>query len=280
MTPHPRPVPASPRARNALPRAALPLGSIVIRDDLRVRASPQLDPRHVQELAATVRRRNRLDDLLVWTEETPEGAPTGRYVLLDGRHRLEAYRIAWRSSEDRSQGAPVSIFTGPRMEARLQALSSNVRRKLGLTKAERMDAAWRMVWDYGAALSKSRLAGAANVSDRTVGNMRARWQEMLATGQEPTFDWRQDKGDPPCGVQDMDQERQASIKAATAELRRLLLRRPRPSTEFLTEVASDLFGTNDLHWIADYILGGDIEDEFMDDKAPVENREGNREGDF
>lgn len=128
-------------------------------------------------MADTVRRTGRLDDLLVWLEEDQEGGPTGRYVLLDGAHCLAAYRSAWGQSAG-GRKVPVSVCRGPLMEAQLYTLRADGRRKLGLTKAQRMDRAWQLVWQHGYALSKERLAGAAQNGVSTVGKMRKRWLGM------------------------------------------------------------------------------------------------------
>lgn len=146
-------------------------------------------------------------------------SPQGQFVMSPDR-------AAWRAAAEGGRGVPVAVLKGPRMEAQLLALASNVRRKLGLTKAERTNASWRLVWEHGYSLSKTRLARAADVSDGTVGTMRRRWQAMLKAGEEPSFDWRSDMGDKPAGAPEVDGKRRAAIADATIVLRRLLLRAP------------------------------------------------------
>lgn len=64
------------------------MSDIVGRDELNVRG--YLSPQHVHELRQALRRGSKFGPLLVWRETGQDGTPTGKFVLLDGRHRLAA----------------------------------------------------------------------------------------------------------------------------------------------------------------------------------------------
>lgn len=262
MTFYSRPAPEARRSTPPMTRANLPLSSIVICKDVLARIYSELEHRHVREMADTVRRTGKLDDLLVWLEEDHEGKPTGRYVLLDGEHRIAAYQTAWgRTAKDRK--VPVGVFKGSRMEAQLRAIAANVRRKLGLSKAQRMDRAWQLVWEHGYALSKERLAGAAHIGVSTVGKLRKRWTEMKAAGDEPTGEWWRDSR--PMAedwTADVPQARKDAINALLPELRKQLRRKPQLPTEYLVEVLKALLGDHALYHVIDALTedtGEDIE---------------------
>ncbi len=259
MTAHPRPTPAAQRPKAPMIRATLPLSSITTREDVLARPTRELDHGHVREMADTVRRRDKLDDLLVWIEEDREGTPTGRHVLLDGEHRRAAYRAAW-GRDAGSRKVPVSVLKGTLMEAQLHALLANVRRKLGLTKAERMDRAWQLVWEHGYALSKDRLAGAAQIGVSTVGKMRKRWTEMREAEQGPPGSWWKDSR--PLAEEwssDVPQARRDAIKALVPELRKLLRRKPQLPTDYLSDVLADLLGPYALAGVVGYLTREELE---------------------
>lgn len=64
----------------------------------------------------------------------------GRFFLIDGRHRREAYRLARRAD-----GVPVEEFTGSPAEAVLEGQRRNQQHTLAMTNDERMDGAWKLV---------------------------------------------------------------------------------------------------------------------------------------
>jgi hypothetical protein len=78
-----------------------------------------------------------LDPIPVWWSG-------GRWVLIDGHHRYEAYRqlnkIGKRNSE-----FPVEVFKGTLEEARRHAAYLNRKTKLAMTGADRTNASWQQV---------------------------------------------------------------------------------------------------------------------------------------
>jgi len=113
---------------------------------------------HIQELARAAKSGRALDPVTV----VQVGASA---ILIDGHHRVEAYRRAKVSTP-----VPVCYFTGTLEEAVLEAGRANSRAKLSMSVQERMDYAWRLVRMGG--YSKKQVVDAAVVSDGQVGSMR------------------------------------------------------------------------------------------------------------
>lgn len=91
----------------------------------------------VEDLAGELKRRleDGLDPLTVfWTGK--------RWVLVDGHHRLAAYRDC---KEWRSKPVPVRPFEGPLEEAVAFSIHENQKLRLQLTRSERSQFAWRFV---------------------------------------------------------------------------------------------------------------------------------------
>jgi len=89
---------------------------------------------HLNELVRVLKATKRpLDPIVV----TPIG---NRFFLLEGHHRLEAYhKVGWREQ------VPVRYFVGTVSEAQNEALMLNIKDKLRLSKAEKFDAAFRLL---------------------------------------------------------------------------------------------------------------------------------------
>lgn len=163
------------------------LSEIIADNDMRVR-SGSLSPQHVTELRQAVKRGSKLPPVLVW-QEVKDGEPTGRFIILDGRHRLAALR----KEKPKLAEIMAEVFTGSRVEALLMAAKRNTKAVLPLTSRDRTNAAWAVVRmdgePYG--ISKSATAKSCGVSDSTVAKMRARWKAWH-DGREPSGDWRRD----------------------------------------------------------------------------------------
>jgi hypothetical protein len=139
----------------------------VLSNVFQLRSGP-LNADHVKTLAAVIADRGNLDAVTVWRC----GAEA---ILIDGHHRLEAYAKAERKS-----GFPVAIpvvwFDGTAEEAVATAGVQNSRAKLPMSREERSNSAWKLVKCGG--FTKAMIAGAASVSDRTVGYMRKALKEL------------------------------------------------------------------------------------------------------
>ncbi|MCB5200849.1 ParB N-terminal domain-containing protein, partial [Loktanella sp. TSTF-M6] len=147
-------------------------------------------PALVRNLAGALKRGTQLDPVLIWRERDDAGKPTGRHVLLDGAHRMKAYR-----SLGRSGAIPVEVFEGTRDDALEAAVAANAKAVVGLTSTERTNAAWRLV-RIGTGLTKPRIMKAAGVSSGTVAEMRRRANMMREAGKDASGRWRTDRRDP------------------------------------------------------------------------------------
>jgi hypothetical protein len=146
--------------------------------------SPRLDiaKAHVLDLARSLHNCDHLDPITVWKDPK-----TNRLVVLDGRHRFEAYFFKKR------RHIPAIIFQGNRMEARLEAARNNSKTTFPWSTAECTQYAWGLVIEGDA--SKLQIARAAAVSTSMVGNMRRRLKEMTAAGSVPSGNWFRDRND-------------------------------------------------------------------------------------
>lgn len=118
----------------------------------------------------------RLDPILVWWT----GA---RWVVLDGHHRLEAYR---RHSEGKDNYPPVTVTVSRAVDpdrAILEANRENGKVKLNTTPRERSNQAWWLtVESIG---SKAAVARASGVNVSTVSRMRKALEILEGKGWSP-----------------------------------------------------------------------------------------------
>jgi hypothetical protein len=186
----------------------------------------RLDALHATGLLQALRNTGSLDPVTLWVDERVPGRR--RLVLLDGAHRLEAYRLA--SPRFHNRGVPARMVSCDWATAQQIAVQTNAREKLSRPYAKKADAAWDLVRLRGAELSKPQIAAASGVSPRTILTMKQRWAEMLAAGEEPAGNWWKDRtgnreGDP----YDLDErklealvsEKLAEFKPAAETLRRV-----------------------------------------------------------
>jgi hypothetical protein len=118
-----------------------------------------------------------------------------RFFAVDGHHRLAAYDVAeWK------RPIPVEVFVGRLNEARMEALDRNTKDQLTMTVAEKREIAWELEKENPPENHPDHLSirdiinhlqGA--VSEGTVKNMRAKWKEIKAAGDERLLkmDWVQ-----------------------------------------------------------------------------------------
>lgn len=232
--------------------------------DFKFRADG-IDATHKADLASTIRNTGApLDPVLLWRAGPGEIGAAGKLILLDGAHRLAAYRaVKW------SQPIPAVILVGTdRRDALGAALRANSKRTMGLSQAERMDAAWRLVREPVQRRYKVReIAAWADVARATVDNMRARFRVMHEEGIEITGSWARDRrtrdeaNDGGLG-QMTDAQRKVEIGKLAGDIRELLDRRKHPERPILREqqavweAIGEALGDNALKQMLDYLLGG------------------------
>jgi hypothetical protein len=123
----------------------------------------RLSKSHIEEL----RERLKLSELDAITVFNVGGS----WYVIDGHHRLEAYRL-----EGRKQ-IPVTVFKGNAKDALFYGVKENSKSKISLTKEQRSELCWRFIIEDGG-ISKSETANAFSVSERLVGYMRSRYKEL------------------------------------------------------------------------------------------------------
>ncbi|WP_319567275.1 ParB N-terminal domain-containing protein [Cohaesibacter marisflavi] len=113
---------------------------------------------HLTELKRALERMADLDPALI--------LPCGdSFVLIDGHHRLEAYR-----RDEERMDIPVRYFEGSIEKAVLEAARINSKAVLPLNNQQRQNLAWRLVLTKR--YSKAQLVEAAAVSYGQISNMR------------------------------------------------------------------------------------------------------------
>lgn len=152
--------------------STLKLTRITIEPSAFQMRSFHVDPQHVQGICNGIKRGDSPPPLTVWWSGR-------RWVCIDGHHRLEALKMAGRTS------AHVEVFRGTLEEARVRAAKANSRDKLPLLREEKLSAGWSLV--CSSRLSKHDISKAAGISSGTVGNMR-KALELLRKQQGEKFD--------------------------------------------------------------------------------------------
>jgi hypothetical protein len=124
---------------------------------------------HIFEMAKATKRTGALEPILVFPV-------ADKYYVMDGHHRLAAYRTAgWKGD------IPAIVFAGSLDEAVREALRRNTKNKLPMTPQDRTEAAWRLTkeckpgqWPDSIAETMALCA----VGKGTVNRMRAAWTEL------------------------------------------------------------------------------------------------------
>ncbi|MHC2401411.1 ParB-like chromosome segregation protein Spo0J [Bradyrhizobium barranii subsp. barranii] len=145
-------------------------GTVLERDTIRVaekafqwrRPKRNMVPRHdvIYDMAGALRDGAQLPPITVF-------AVGAAFYVIDGHHRLAAYDTASVSK------IPAKVFSGTLEEAERFALRSNSRDKIPMAKADKREAAWRLVRQGKKVDSITSIAKDASVSQSTVSNMRA-----------------------------------------------------------------------------------------------------------
>ena len=126
---------------------------------------------HIKTLMASVGKSKSpsfLDPITIWWG----GAG---FYLLDGHHRLEAYRRVGVT-----QAIPVEVFLGTPQEALAKSASGNSRDKLPMTAQEKMNAALRLT--LCTPLSKAAVVQATATSESSVKNIRRAVNKLIQQG--------------------------------------------------------------------------------------------------
>lgn len=230
----------------------IPLTTIVSRADLRVR-SGNLSEHHVDELRQAIKRGDKMPPVLVWQEIDDHGTSTGRFVLLDGKHRLAALR----AQKQQLSEVAVQVFRGTLQEAHLAMVHCNIKVNLPLTPVERVNAAWANVRmdNKQLPLSRAKIARACGVGESTVSRMRRVWKCWRADGPEPSGSWHRDRlptqdEEPPASGLFREQE----VQRLTKDVRSVVGKLPEQDVELFAEVIMKIMGWR-LPNLLDFIVG-------------------------
>jgi ParB/Sulfiredoxin domain len=153
----------APDPKKARKGVKLKLGDIKVRPELFqprefLAGLREVDPDHVNTLAQSIGIYGELDPILVIKIGDD-------WVCVDGHHRLEAYK--WRKY---SKPVNCEWFSGSVREAADESMRRNSKDKLAVSKADRMEGAWkRVLLDLG---SKKEIAKLCGVGTSTVAEMR------------------------------------------------------------------------------------------------------------
>lgn len=154
--------PAPPIGRNGLS-----LGSVEVEEDVfQPRALGQRErgwqsASHVKGLRDAIRDNegHRLEPILVWWSGR-------RWCVVDGHHRLEAYRGFYRDRPGVTPWVPAKALEGNLREAVGASVAGNSRDKLGMSRDDKMDAAWRLT--CGGGWTRREISQRAGASMRTL----------------------------------------------------------------------------------------------------------------
>lgn len=127
-------------------------------------------PDHIKTLKDAIRNNNGayLDKLSVWWSGR-------RWYVIDGHHRLQAYKEAYANNNCRS--IPVEVFVGTLDNAIEYSTRANVKDKLPMTKLDKLEKAWKFVCMGGR--SKSDIQKITGVSKGTIDNMRTYHRQQV-----------------------------------------------------------------------------------------------------
>lgn len=126
---------------------------------------------HVESLLEAIKSspHHTLDPIVVWW--------SGKcFRVIDGHHRLEAYRRAAKQPKLRVEAIPVIVFEGTLERAIAEAIRSNAKDKLSMTQEDKLNAAWRMSIDGG--VSRKDVWKFTGASTGSVSAMRRKISEL------------------------------------------------------------------------------------------------------
>ena len=136
---------------------------------------------HIDELVCGLRDGGTLEPVMVMKiNDDPERPRSGgdlrglggggEWYVIDGHHRLEAYRRVSKDKDSRRTHIPVRVFVGTVGEAVRHSIKTNAPDKLNMSKTEKLEAAWKSVLIGGQ--SKTEIHKDTTISERTVQRMR------------------------------------------------------------------------------------------------------------
>jgi hypothetical protein len=156
-----------------------------------------------------------LDPITIWWSGS-------NYRVIDGHHRLEAYKQVNKAGKIKLPSIPVQLFEGSLKDALLESTRLNSKDKLPMTREDKFDRAWKLV-----CLEKYTINETANVcgtGSSTISRMRTILTEYQVkypeTWSEEVFrlTWKKAMAD---GNEEKDYDEEWEIKQAKEWAQRL-----------------------------------------------------------
>jgi hypothetical protein len=249
-------------------------------DDRFNHRSGRISQTHVDTLSRTLRGKRKLDPIWVWREVNTNGQATGALILMDGRHRLAAYKDCFiKSGKERYLSIPSHIYEGSEVTAALQALAQNSKDKLALSLTEKLDAAWMIVArDLANEATKPMVAAAAGISQRTVLNMRNKRNEIIKASEQLPDTWHKARIWPEESdwVRPTDAELEVQIEELKGAFQEAIRSTRSRDSDVIAEAFHRAVGEPNIRYVLDYLRGSDEDDyeEFADDAGyEIEQRQ-------
>ncbi|WP_172799913.1 ParB/RepB/Spo0J family partition protein [Croceicoccus bisphenolivorans] len=141
--------------------------------------APGRSERHIAELARIAKAGTDLDPVTI-------AAFGDSWYLLDGHHRLEAYRQAGRTEPVPVQALQSELTGAGRVHWAIQeSVRDNKKNRLSMSPTDKMDAAWAAV-ARGDDVSIAKTAALYGIGPRAVSNMRSARKTLVAAEVDPT----------------------------------------------------------------------------------------------
>lgn len=238
----------APATTAAAHPARVPLASIGLFPQAFNVRGQELSEQHLGQLVRSLASVPDLTPVLV----LPTAAA---FYLVDGHHRLEAYRLAGRPD------VPVEVYHGSVREAVLEATSRNTRAALQMDNAQRQDCAWRLV---NAGFMHDDVSAASGVSRPQVTIMR-RVKRALGDDALEVTSWRKAMRQAKGTLRDLTPDEMETMLAAQAQdyadrLHKTFNTKMARNPEVAANALAIHFGRN-LGSLVAYLMGHLSEDE-------------------
>jgi hypothetical protein len=134
---------------------------------------------HIAELRRRIRSGTGMDPLTIWWSGQ-------RWLVIEGHHRFEAYGLAAQDGgmNVAKQMVPVQVFSGTLVDAKEKAGEDNSKARLGLSKAERNQQAWKL-YATGEERSPSKIESRTKISRQNVYRMKKAYATLIEHGHDP-----------------------------------------------------------------------------------------------
>ena len=165
---------------------------------------------HIRDMAEQIDTTGKpLDPMVVWKD--PQN---GRWFIVDGFHRYAAYEKArtWR----RNRKVPCKVAHGTEEEVGFLIYNENRKAKLGFTQEQRLEFAWRKLWEGDLeGLSLRDAAALCSVGHESIRKMRKAAANQFSRHKGPKAPciWREVKNG------DEDQPEESTMNDQEHELR-------------------------------------------------------------